>query len=63
MGRKYAGMAEDNFAIGEILAASRASAAGGGYSELEKAQKQGEFRANARKTTMFQAVSRALLPK
>ena len=56
-------MAEVNFAMGEILAASRVSAAGGGESELEKAQKQGEFRAKARKATMFQAVSRARLPQ
>ena len=36
-------MAEGNFANGEILAALRASSAGGGGSELEKAQRKEYF--------------------
>ena len=42
----------------EELAASKTSAAGGGVSEFEKAQQQGELEARASKATMLQAVSR-----
>ena len=39
------------------LAAWRASAPGGRKSELDKEHKQGEFRTEVRKATMFEAVS------
>ena len=53
-------MAEGNFAIGEILAALKTSAAGGGCSELEKAQNK-KYCDKRSKTTMFCAVSRERL--
>jgi hypothetical protein len=45
------------------LAAWRTSAPKWRKSEFDKAQKQGEFRANARKATMLQAVTRERLPE
>ena len=45
----YAGMAEDNFAMGEILAASRASAAGADTASLRRRRNKENFERSSEK--------------